>query len=84
MQKHFHENYGITVLRLIKEAIENKKKVNTLDERVYLLEKKIDDLDWEIDYLQQGNEGHLRIQEQLKQDIFNLEAKLAEREKVVY
>jgi hypothetical protein len=83
MQKGSNENYGITVLRLIKEAISNKKKARELDERVYLLEQEIKNMQWEINYLEEGNQGHLRVQGQLKMDIFNLQAKLAEREKIV-
>ena len=82
-QKRFRENYGMTVLRLVKEAIENKKKVSNLDERVFALEQEVKNLQWETQYLEEGNQGHLRIQEQLKLDIFNLQAKLAEREKIV-
>lgn len=83
MQKRFNENYGITVLRLIKEAVENKKKAKDLDERVYLLEQEVKNMLWEIEYLEEGNQGHQRTEERLKLDIFNLQAKLAEREKIV-
>ncbi len=79
--KRERENYGMTALRLIKEATENKKKLNQLDEKVYLLAQEIEKMQWEISYLDQGNQGHYRIQRELKLQIFNLQVKLAEQEK---